>query len=356
MLAYCAAAYWSATGIPEHYTNVLKYSTSCITVLRKCLDSAQKQPDFKVEELVHRLLRAEMYVKNLSGARIHMKYIRQLLKSKAEAGTLDPEALTMVMHTDNNLAHRMMSQPILESSWLQRVFAQSWNQADTLFPNHLPYNVDYRAPSVELQEILNARNKLFQQSSILRVHGSLINLTNWYWFASQREWLHNRLLHHYVNVVDEDRCDSTGDAVASSVDALLERCLVLGIGISLRYQQKEVTIDGKALLVESITLERRVAPAFAALEQIADKDWFRGHAQPIIWILFMVALIEYKIHSYSPAIENETPWLIRLRYHIKEAGLKSWPELVTVLARFPYAEQELPLPYEDWLNEAFTGA
>ena len=46
---------------------------------------------------------------------------------------------------------------------------------------------------------------------------------------------------------------------------------------------------------------------------------------------------------------------MRLRYCVKEAGLKSWPELVAVLAKFPYTEQELPLPREDWLDDAFAG-
>ena len=96
-----------------------------------------------------------------------------------------------------------------------------------------------------------------------------------------------------------------------------------------------------------------MASAFASLEQVADGDWFRAHIQPVLWIIFVAALTEYKIHSYSPTFGKPTPWFMRLRYCIKEAGLKSWPELAVVLAKFPYNEQELPLPREDWLDDAF---
>ena len=355
MLAYCAATYWSFTGTQEHHVNALKYSTSCITGLRKYLDSANKHPKVNVEELIFRLLRAEKFVNNLPAARIHLRYIRQLLEKKAEIETLDPESLTMIMHFDGILAQSMGCRPVLESSWLRRVLGQSWNQADTLFPNHLSYEIDYHAPNIDLQELLVATNKLFWQSSILQIRGSLINQTNWHWFASQREWLYNRILHLNIDLVDEDRCDPTKDVMASSVDTLFERCLLFGTNNALAYRQKEVTIAGTSAQSEALSTERRTASAFAALEQNTDKDWFRAHIQPIIWILFVTALIEYKIHYYSPASGTKTPWLMRLRYCIKEAGLKSWPELVAVLAKFPYTEQELPLPREDWLDDAFAG-
>ena len=135
MLAYCTAAYWSFTGAQEDHINALRYSTSSITGMRKCLASAKKHPKFDVEELVYRLLRAEILVNNPSAARIHIGYLQQLLKSKAEAGALNPEQLTLLMNKDNNLALNMTLKPILESSWVLRVFAQSWNQANLLFPN-----------------------------------------------------------------------------------------------------------------------------------------------------------------------------------------------------------------------------
>ena len=355
MLAYCAAAYWSFTGTQEHHLNTLKYTTSCITGLRNYLDSTNKYPEFKVEEVIFRLLRAEKMVNNLPAARTHLRFIRQLLKRQAEIETLDLESLTMIMNVDANIAQIVRSRPILESSWLQKVLTQSWNQADTLFPNNLSYELDYHAPTIELQELLVATNKLFWQSSILQIRGSLINQINWHWFASQRLWLYNRIQHLNIDMVDEDRYDPTKDVMASSVDTLFEQCLLFGTSIALSYRVKEVTIAGTTAQREVLSREHRMASAFAALEQNTDKDWFRAHIQPIIWILFVTALIEYKIHYYLPASRTKTPWLMRLRYCIKEAGLKSWPELVAVLAKFPYTEQELPLPHEGWLDDAFAG-
>ena len=356
VLAYCANALWTFTGTQEHKTEAIKYSTSCMTGLRKCLDLAKEHPEFKVEELVYRLLRAEMVGKNFSSASIHAKYLQQLLKSKAEAGALDPESLTMVIHSDNNLALGRMSRPIFESSWLHGAFAQSWDQADMLFPNYASYDIDYRAPSIELQELLVAENKLFWQSSILRVSGNLANQTNWHWFISQREWIQNRMLHHYADMVEEDRCVPKTGAMASSVDALFERCLLLAAFIALRYQKKIAAIRGIPLHNSSIALERLVDSAFAALEQAADEDWLQAHAQPVIWIIFAVALTEHKLNRCWPALRNKRPWLMRLRHYIKKARLRSWPQLLAVLGKFPFTEQELPLPHEDWLDEAFAGA
>ena len=355
MLAYCAAAYWEPTGSEEHHVNALKYTTSCITGLRNYLDSAGKHPEVKLEEVIFRLVRAEKMMNNLPAARTHLRYIRQLLKRKAEIETLDPESLLFFMHIDDRLARIMGSRPILESSWLQKVLAQSWNQADTLFPNTLSYELDYLAPSIELQELLVATNKLFWQSSIFQIRGNLINQTNWHGFASQREWLHNRILHLNIDMVDEDRDNPTKNVMATSTDIPFKQCLLFGTNMALLYREKEVTIAGTSAQPEILSTERRMASAFAALEQITDKDWFRAHVQPIIWILFVTALTEYKIHYYSPALKTKTPWLMRLRYCIKEAGLKSWPELVAVLAKFPYTKQELPLPHEDWLDDAFAG-
>ena len=354
MLAYCAAAYWYSTGTQEDHVNALKYTTSCITGLRNYLDSANKYSKFKVEEVIYRLVRIEKLVNNLPAARTHLRYIRQLLKRQAEIETLDLESLTMIMNTDSRIAEIMGSRPILESSWLQKVLAQSWNQADTLFPNNLSYELDYHAPSIELQELLVATNKLFWQSSIFQIRGSLMNHTNWQWFASQRGWVHNRIQHLIIDMVDENRYDPTKDIMASSVDSLFEQCLLFGTTLALCYREKEVTIAKTTNQRENLSTERRMALTFAALEQSTGKDWFRAHIQPIIWILFVTALIEYKIHYYSPALKTKTPWLMRLRYFVKEAGLKSWPELVAVLVKFPYTEQELPLPREDWLDDAFA--
>ena len=117
-----------------------------------------------------------------------------------------------------------------------------------LFPNHLPYDINYRAPSIDLQELLVAENKLLWKSSISRVRDSLVNRTSWHWITSQRGWLHNHLLHHYVNMVDENRRDFTSGAMASSVDALSDRCFLLGAGIALRHQQQEVLIVGMGFL------------------------------------------------------------------------------------------------------------
>ena len=357
MLAYCAAARWQSTGSEEHHVDALKYTTSCITGLRKYLDSADKYPEVKVEEVIFRLLRAEKMVNNLPAARTHLRYIRQVLKRKAEIETLDLESLTFITHVDGRIAQIMRSRPILESSWLQKVLAQSWNQADTLFPTNLSYELDYLAPSIELQELLVATNKLFWQSSIFQIRGSLMNHTNWHWFASQREWIHNRILHLNIDMVDEDRDNPTKDVMASSTDIPFKQCLLFGANMALSYREKEVTIAGTSAVRELLSMERRMASAFAALEQVTDKEWFRAHIQPIIWILFVTALTEYKIHYYSgsPVLERKTPWLMRLHYCTKQAGLKSWPELVAVLARFPYTAQELPLPYESWLDDAFTG-
>ena len=249
MLAYCAAHYWSFTGTQEHHVNALKYSTSCITGLRNYLDSANKYSEFKVEEVIFRLLRAERTMNNLPAARTHLRYIRQLLKRKAEIETLDPESLTFIMHMDDRIAGIMGSRPILESSWLQRVLAQSWNQADTLFPNNLSYELDYHAPSIELQELLVATNKLFWQSSILQIRGSLINQTNWHWFASQREWLYNRILHLNIDMVDKDRCDPTKNVMAS-VDALFERCLLFGTNTRWHIVKKRLQSPGRRLEVK----------------------------------------------------------------------------------------------------------
>ena len=355
MLAYCAAAYWLSTGTQEHHINVLKYTTSCITGLRNYLDSADQHPGVKVEEVLFWLLRAEKMGNNLPAARIHLRYIRQLLTRKMNMEILDPESLTIIMHVDGRIADSMGSRPILESSWLQKVLAPSWNQADTLFPNNLSYELDYHAPSFEIQEVLVATNRLFWQSSILQIHGSLINQKNWHWFSSQRGWIHNRILHLNTDMVDEDRYSPTEDVIASSVDTLLEQCLLFGTNLALLYSGKEVTIAGTTAQRENLSIERRMASTFATLEQITDKDWFRAQIQPIIWILFVTALTEYKIHYYSPALRTKTPWLMRLRYCVKEAGLKSWPELVAILAKFPYTEQELPLRREDWLDDAFAG-
>ena len=355
MLAYCAAAYWSSTGNQEHHVNALKYTTSCITGLRNYLDSANKHSEVKVEEVISRLSRAEYFAGNVPAARIHLRYTRQLLKRKAELETLNLESLTMIMHIDTRMAQSIGSRPILESSWLQKVLIQSWNQADTLFPNNISYEIDYHAPSPELQELLVATNKLFWQSSILQTRENVINPINWHWFASQREWISNRILDLNVGMVDEDRYDSKKYVMASPVDTLFEQCLLFATSNALSYLGKEVTIAGTTAQSETLSTERRFASVFAALEQNTDKEWFRAHIQPIIWILFVTALMECKIHYYLSASKTQAPWFMRLRYCIREAGLKNWAELVAVLAKFPYTERELPLPREDWLEDVFAG-
>ena len=98
------------------------------------------------------------------------------------------------------------------------------------------------------------------------MRGSLINQTNWHGFASQRKWLHNRILHLNIDMVDEDRDNPTKDVIASSTDIPFKQCLLFGTSMALLYCQKEVTIAGTSAQLEILSTERRIASAFAALE------------------------------------------------------------------------------------------
>ena len=354
VLAYCANALSSVAGTREHLQEALKYSTSCIAGLRECLNLALEQPQLQVEELVYRLLRADVAGKNLSSASLHAKYLKKLLEKRAEVEALDPELLTMVMHSDNQLAIRRKCRPTFDSFWLQGVFAQSWIQADMLFSHYITYDIDYDAPSIELQDILVAENKLFWQSNILRARGSLANQTNWHWFVSQREWAMNCILHRYADTVEANRPVPTTGAMASSVDTLFEECLLLAAFCALRFQKKIAVVSGVPLFGASTALGHEMDWAFGALEQTADEEWSRAHAQPLLWITFVVALTEHKHHPVPSASGIEPPWLVRLHSFIQKARLQSWPELQAILRKFPYTEQELPLPQENWLDEAFA--
>ena len=324
-----------------------------MTAMQKCLPLASTHPEYKVEELVYRLLRAEMVSKNYSGATIHTKYLQQILEKKAEVETLDHDSLIMVMHSDNNLALSKTSQPLFVSTWLRGIFSQSWDQADILFPHDIPCDIDYRAPNIELQEILGDSNKFFWQCSISRARGSLTDETSWRAVVSRREWLLNRVLHHYMGMIEENECATVTGPPASSVDALFEQCLVLAVFNALRFQKEVTVVSGSVLYSTSAALLYRTLSTFTALEQAASEDWFRVHAQPVIWIVFVAALIEAKLQTFSPGLRHERPWFERLRHCIKQARLGSWPRLSAVLGRFPYTARELPLPYDGWLDEVF---
>ena len=332
----------------------MEYSTRCIAELRKCLHLALEQPELKVEELVYRLLRADVAGKSFSNSSLHEKYLQKLLKKRAEVEDLDPELLTMVMHSDNQLALCRRSKPIFESFWLHGIFEQSWTQADMLFPLYITYDIDYHAPSIELQELLVAVNKLFWQSSILRARGNIANQTNWHWFVSQREPVTQCRLHRYAHMVEANTSASATATLTSSVDSLFEECLLLAAFIALRFQKKIALISGISLFGASIGLGHEMDCAFAALEQATDEEWSRAHAQPLLWITFVAALTEHKYNSVSATLRPETPWLVRLRNSVRKARLRSWSELLAILRKFPYTEQELPPPREDWLDETFA--
>ena len=338
-----------------HLTASLRYAATSMMGMRKCLDLASKHPGFKAEELVYRLLRAEVVGKNYSSAAIHVVYLQQMLKRKAEVGTLDQDSLVMVMHTDNNLALSRMSHPVLESAWLSGIFSKFWAQADMLCPDDFSYHIDYRAPSVKLHEFLADLNKFFWECSLSRVRGSLANETNWRAVVSRREWLTNRVLHHYLSMIEENGCGAIEDSSVSSVDVPFEQCLVLAAFMALRFQKTVVAVGGNILHSTSGALLHRVSSTFTSLEQLADEDWFRVHAQPVIWIVFVVALLEHKLQAFSTISQHGSPWRERLRQYSKPARLRSWPELSAILRRFPYTPQELPLPYDGWIDDVLTG-
>ena len=356
VLAYCASALWSISGDRIHLAESLRYTATCMTGMRKCLGMASDHPAFRLEELVYRIFRAEVVGKNHSSAFVHVKYLKQLLEKKAEVGALDNDSLLMVMHSDNNLAISRNSRPALESLWLHTVFSKSWGQADMLFPQDVTYHVDYSAPSIELQGILVELNKFFWQCSISQAHGALANEANWQSVVSRREWLTNRVLHQYMGLIEENDYTPGVGAPASSVDALLEQCLLLAACTALRFQKKVITVGGCILLSTWNALLHRTSSTFSELERTASEDWLRVHAHPVIWIVFVGALMENKLQALSPTMQHETPWLERLRSCSKPARLRSWPELSAILGRFPYTPQELPLPYDGWIDDVLVAA
>ena len=341
VLSYIAGAVYGVTGNERDYKNALEYSTRSISGLRHCFFKGVIKSSFRPEELVLRLIKAEMLAGRFESADIHAAFLEDWLHHQWRAEALDRGLLTRLLFQTNHNAVALWRRPRFDPVWLEDVFARYWQGLTDLdlIDEQFRRTLSQYVADEHLRQIFACMRVLFLQTAAFTAGKICVPVDCWYWLMSRQEWLQIRLL-SYLQDYTQETFNTTPDGFVLAVAGLL----------ALRFRSCDDSFFGdQPLFRQSKWLLERLRVALMQSTALQEEDSRSTH----IWLTFVGALVEHRHRKLLMQEAQYGFWKLRLVHAIEEARLPDWTDLQEVLRLFPYTEEELPLPSTGWLDDAF---
>ena len=356
-LAYNASALFAATGAMEHATRATKYIVECIAGLRLYLVKQTGHAVFQPEQLIFRLIRAEIMAQNFASAIIHAKYLKELVVTRSGEGALDDVFVHHAAYQTTNLAIALWQRPEFKAQWLEQIYASIWeplaiNDDDVMDLEE--EDPECSSTHIRLQKLLLATKKLFSQTTACLTRGMSAQPEKWYWLNARSEWLQICLLNF---VHDQEAKLNSNSGVFSTTAVNMSLCLALATILSIRFQKHEPMLNQIPISPFSRMILSRLRTVFTHLESGLTRSEVAEFSDRLLWITFIAGLVEFRLRA--TLLRNGQPdrwWWQRLIEMIVSQRICTWTEMHQILVSFPYSADETPLPTPDWLDGPFESA
>ena len=354
VLAYHASAVLAVTGDAEHSNVVSKYLLQANRELERYKASGGMNASCQPEELLFRLMRSEMLAQRFADAMTHALDLKILLLAKADLSRLDLGFLLLFVYQANNLAIAMWTRPILEARWVEQAYGADWTSLieEDAGSSLFKHNIQGLINNAELAYLLSATQTLFVHTSACLARNSSAPADKWYWLDARAHWLHIRLLNF---IQDQTAQISQKYSTPITASRCMNMCCALTALLSLRYQKSEPMLCRVALTPASRTLLTKMWAAFSQFQALTTPTELIRYGDAILWVTFIAALVEDRLQARLPRSRQPEhwPWWRSFVEAVVFQGLCSWEDLRQRLCRFPYSEDETPLPDSAWHREPF---
>ena len=353
ILAYSASALFAVTGALEHSTCATKYISRCITGLRHYITERSSHASFQPEQLILRLIRAEILAQNFSSAMIHAKYFKELVVAKFCEGKLEIGFVHHAVYQTNNLAFALWKRPAFEARWVEKVYVVDWapltinDHESTVFEERLKRFTH----QISLQKLLTATKILFSQTASCLSGETIAPTDKWYWLNARSEWLQIGLLNF---VHDQEAKVNSYPGMTTTAAADVNLCLALTAILSIRFQKHEPILNQVTISPASRIILSKLWATSTRLESCLTQNEVAQFSHALLWIAFIAAIVEHRLRaSLSRNGQPDRRWWQRLVEMIVGQRICTWDEMHQSLTLFPYSEDETPLPSPNWLDGLF---
>ena len=350
VLAYHASAVLAVTGNAKHAAVVSKYLFQARKRLERYMTAEDMDSLCQPEELLYRLMRSEMLAQRFTDAMRHALDLRTMLLARADLSRLNLSFLLLFVYQTNNLAIVTWTRPILEAQWIEQMYGADWTalKEDGTSLSISRHSFESFANNAELVCLLIATQTLFVHTTACLAHQSAAPADRWYWLDARAHWLHIRLF----NLVHDHKADSV------TASACMNTCLALTALLSIRYQKFEPMLYRVALTPMSRILITKLWTGFSRLRALINTSEHILYGDVILWVTFVAALVEDRLQATMPRPRQPDlwPWWRSFVEALAFQRLCSWEDIRQCLYRFPYSEDETPLPSLSWLHEAVDSA
>lgn len=352
ILAYCASGV-AAVGHAQHaHHDALNYTISCMRNLREYLDNLNHNIDDISEDLVYRLFRAEVLANNYPAASAHGRLMRKIFEYKAQNSLLRLDVLSNTLYQDSHRAFSSWSRPIFDQEWIHQQYEHQWVQANAMFEPWLDYEANQLSDCVNdsiLRPLLVASKKLFLQTQSLMKSGQCAVPSNFYWFASRCEWLQMSLMNYYLDR-DRQNAESSEDSDGWT-STRLHLCVALATLYVLRHAKNDIHVQGKPLFRGCKNIYVHMDTRLSVLAKVMSKEDSQRNLEAIVFLLFVAAIAEQHYLNFNSTSNTAYAWRRRLGQYLAANNITNWETMVGMLSRFPYTEEELPVPCATWFQE-----
>jgi hypothetical protein len=373
VLANYAGNLFTVTEDPEHLDNARIYIGKCITGLRKYIADGSAQPHFRPESLIFRLLRAEMAGKSFSNAMIHAIYLKKLVEGQDNFGKIDLAFILHSLYVSNQLALILWTRPLFDPAWLEAVFQNDWETwtGNTFSPLSFKQGLSELVDLEDLADAMTATKIMFLQTTqSLEGHRIKASDDKWYRLQSRCEWLQIILFTIVRN--QEERLalipshEVVSDAVtgqeevmaavqAYTASAAMNMYLGIATILTMRYKTQDPLLNGQPISPALRIVLMKLTTSFRSLDPVVVKEHLLGrYRDAFLWVAFVAAIVEHRNREFLVKKDVYGFWYKALADVVELAKIRSWEELRPCFDRFPFSEEETPLPDPNWLDAAFT--
>jgi hypothetical protein len=374
VLANYAGILYHVTQSSEHLANATIYIAKSLAGLRRYIAQGCSHDRFKPESLIFRLLRAEMSVESLSNAVVHAIYLKKVIEESANSNEIDLPFVLHEIYVCNQLAFLSWTRPLFEPRWVENVFGSRWEPWTDPILDVAAFQ-DALVPytnSEELTDLMTATKVLFLQTarSLARKQSAVED--NWWCLQSRSEWLQLSLFN--VARAEEERIEALPvkeslrapvlkqeevmwASQAYTAGVHMKMYLALTTLLSIRYRTQDPMLNNQSISPVMRIILARMTAAYQKLDIASVGNFLLGHYKDaFLWVAFVAALVEHRNQAFSQKHDDSTygSWYKVLVGMLQKDQIGNWPELRSRLERFPFNEEETPLPNPTWLDSAFA--
>lgn len=357
VLAYCASGVAAVSHSQYAQHDALNYTISCMRSLREYLDNLNHNIDDISEDLVYRLFRAEVLANNHPSASAHGRLLKKIFEYKAQSSPIRLDVLSNTLYQDSHRAFSSWSRPIFDQEWIEKQYQHEWQQANAMFDSRLDHEAHQLSNCLSdnlLRPLLVAVKRLFLHTKSLMENCHYATPRNFYWFASQCEWLQMCLMNYYL---DRDQQNATPSDYSNEWSSKrLHLCVALATLYVLRHAKNDIHVQGRPIFKGCKNIYVQMDVRLSTLAKAMTREDSEQNLEAIVFMLFIAAIAEQHHFSINPASNVAYAWRRRLGQYLAANGIRDWDTVAEMLSRFPYTEQELPMPYDNWFQEVMCEA